>query len=425
MTTSHVKLKDIRFDLAARRISLVDLYAFLRESDASSAASHLQKLSKGAGASCSNLKHALDKRFSFLQGDNKKGKPSVAVGSNLQLRLCLLDIWNTLLQSKCTKQRTIKSKETFLRQYHVLQKQFNSAFGSVWDDEVPDLPDLDASPLPTSCTQRVHVNHVACSNRPSSTVSAHPSSPENIGMTTPTPSNNVTGDSHAHSSSTPASNIHCSTEDYSISDQGIATSESQKTSKPRGEYSALRTQHIAKFGSEPATHGIALLKQQISKVETTPLELGENTVHQIQQACLMVPTSPMEPMELSRASVNIICSHLGVEQLVDSIGVHTNSQYSLRRTRTYKSGDIYMKYHCKFNTSFGMVPKSKDKVDLLPNPLSADTTEGLGGLAAESTFGLRSQIPRPQPKVYMPFLLLHQLTSMYLILVIIINCRML
>jgi hypothetical protein len=59
-----------------------------------------------------------------------------------------------------------------------------------------------------------------------------------------------------------------------------------------------------------------------------------------------------------------------------------------------------MKYHCKFNTSFGMVPKSKDKVDLLPNPLSADTTEGLGGLAAESTFGLRSQIPRPQPKVY-------------------------
>lgn len=149
MVTSQVQLKDIRVDRAARRISLVDLHAFLREGDASSAGSQLGKLINRP--ICSHLIYASKHKFSFLKQDNRRGKSIPAVISNSQLRLCILDIWNALLSSR---KGTSKRLDGFRRQYLVLQSQFQTIFGSLWEDEVHDWPDLTTAPVPTSNAQR-------------------------------------------------------------------------------------------------------------------------------------------------------------------------------------------------------------------------------------------------------------------------------
>ena len=487
MVTSLVQLKDIRIDRAARRLSLVDLYTFLRESDASSVGSHLRKLKLVKGPSCSSLIYASEHGFAFLKHDNRRGQASPAVGYNSQLRLCILDIWNTLLQSN--KQCTTKILEVFCRQYLILQSQFQTIFGIVWEDEVSDWPDLTTTPLPTTNAQRVHPYTLASSS--SSTVdpsaaadpsaadpsrssaadtvpttprdlhptsTGGPSSPANIDMITTEASKKRIVDLQAQSPGTNASNISSSPDTSSISDHGGMTSDSLKATK---KYSELGSQYLEKFGSKPASHNLTALKHQLSKPETTPLvlELGKY-MHQVQQACSMVLTAEAQPIAKSGYNIKIMCAPERVLHLVDSIGVHTDSQYSLRHSRTTKTGGTYMEWHCKFAKSFGTTKKGKSSTvhstssDVSTNPSfsvvgnqedfkhstatttldpsSSNTTgsvvpqsancspehldpasapEGHDGLPAASTINLRSRTPKPQPKVYTctPLLSLHQL----------------
>jgi len=302
MVTSQVQLKDIRVDRAARRISLVDLHAFLREGDASSAGSQLGKLINRP--ICSHLIYASKHKFSFLKQDNRRGKSIPAVISNSQLRLCILDIWNALLSSR---KGTSKRLDGFRRQYLVLQSQFQTIFGSLWEDEVHDWPDLTTAPVPTSNAQRVHLDTLASSSRPSAaetipstpkdlhpSSTVGPSSPENIHMTTTESSYKMNVGSHAHSPGTTASNKSSSPHTFSISDQGVATSDLLKATK---KYSVLNTQYLERFGSKPASHNLTSVKHQVLRPETAPLdlELGKY-MHQVQHArwCPHLKRNPLE-----------------------------------------------------------------------------------------------------------------------------------
>lgn len=268
-------------------------------------------------------------------------------------------------------------------------------------------------------------------------------------MTTTESSYKMNVGSHAHSPGTTASNKSSSPHTFSISDQGVATSDLLKATK---KYSVLNTQYLERFGSKPASHNLTSVKHQVLRPETAPLdlELGKY-MHQVQQACSMVPTSEAQPIGNSRDKIKVICSPKRVLHLVDSIGLHTDAQYSLRRSRPTKTGGTFMEWHCKFDKSFGTKRKRETSnvypasSDVSTNPFysaignqedfddstadptlhppssntigsvvpqsanctsehlddPASTPEGHDGLAAASSINLRWWTPKPKPKVYM------------------------
>ena len=320
----------VRVDTHSRRASLVDVYAFLRKTDAKHAGIHLAKVLRRHDDRCPQLKLALESGVRFL---DKNGRPatktSPAVRSYSHLLKCVLELWTTVYidQYKVTTAGE-HNQQVFRQQYVLLQHGLRDVIKDMWPTEDMSWPNLDQVHVGNACEREADVHgspsslpmpQPASSSIPppaqgvptfrTSNPASHPS--ENSSASTygiPSESAALLKDASPSSSRSPRATLcmaplaqglpndcilnqssHPSEDSYASAD--AIASEGAPHSR---DFGTLASEYQKQYGKPPTSGNCEWSQQQLRASFTEqPTHLRQATLIALQKACSLVPSATL------------------------------------------------------------------------------------------------------------------------------------